>query len=122
MEIDELALALAGVAPDSRDPEVDWDKRGRLWSELATRAEGLLTSIVPGAFCTAQEWDNRLDYEAKLPDGTFVGEMISLDELTTSRLRETAERLRSRLAGDQVQFVNEIRPPIYIGGPLPKVR
>src|SRR4051812_5994469 len=116
MEIDELSSVLTGVPADSREPSIDWDERGRLWGELAAKAEELLRSIVPDAFCTAQEWDNRLDCAVKLPNARIVGEMISVDELTSERLGQTADRLRRKFAGEPVRLVSEIRSPIYIGG------
>jgi hypothetical protein len=122
MEIEQLVVALDGVPSDSTDPTIDWDHRGDLWSELATRAEEIVSSIVREAFCTAQEWDNRLDCSVKLRNGTIVGEMISLRELSRERLSETADRLRRKLAGEDVQLISEILPPTFIGGPLPNAR
>ncbi len=108
MEIDGIAMILAGVGSDSRDQGVDWDERSRLWAELAANATELLVAIIPEAFCTAQEWDNRLDCEVRLADGATVGEKIRIGELTT------AERLRRRRAGEPVQLVNPLSPPILI--------
>jgi hypothetical protein len=121
MEMDELVAALVGVPSDSTDPTIDWDHRGDLWTELATKAGELVSSVVPEAWCTAQEWDNRVDCSVKLRNGMIVGEMISLRELSRERLCETADRLRRKLAGEEVQLISEILPPTYIGGPLPKV-
>ena len=114
MEIDGIAMILAGVGSDSRDQGVDWDERSRLWAELAANATELLVAIIPEAFCTAQEWDNRLDCVVRLADGATVGEMIRIGELTTEWLEETAERLRRRRAGEPVQLVNPLSPPILI--------
>ena len=108
MAIDGLAMILAGVGSDSRDPDVDWDERSRLWAELAAKAADRLVAIVPQAFCTAQEWDNRLDCSVRLADGRIVGEMIRVDELTTERLEETAERLGRKHAGETVELVNPL--------------
>ncbi len=118
MQIEELVAALVSVPSDSSDPAIDWNERSQFWSELAAKADGLITSILPPAFCTAREWDNRIDCAVKQADGMIVGEMISLEELSAERLQETAKRLRRKLGGEHVQLVGEIRPPLYIGGPL----
>lgn len=121
MEIEELAAALAGVPADSSGPSIDWDHRGSLWTELAEKSEALLKSVAPDAFCTAQEWDNRIDCDIQQPDGSFVAEMIGLEEVNVDRILEAAARLRRRSLGEKAALINERGPPIYLGGP-PDVR
>ena len=82
--------------------------------EKAEQAERILRSVAPTAFCTAQEWDGRIDCQIRLADGSFAGEMIGLAELNEARLIATGERLRKKLQGIPVQLVNELRPPIRI--------
>ncbi|HEV2532143.1 hypothetical protein [Phenylobacterium sp.] len=93
---------------------VDWTRIDMLWRQLAAEAERIASSVAPGAFCTAQEWDQRIDCTIKLSDGKIVGEMILLSEVTVQRVEETAERLRRRLAGENVPLMNELWPPIRI--------
>jgi hypothetical protein len=83
--------------------------------EQAAQAQKILTSIAPGAFCTAQEWDGRIDCAVKLADGSIVTEMILLAELSEARIITTGERLQKRLQGLPVTLVNELRPPLRIG-------
>jgi hypothetical protein len=81
-------------------------------AEKAARdAEKLLTATIPEAACVPQEWDNRIDCIISLPDGSVVGEMIRLSDLSKERLKATAERLRMRLKGSPVRLVDEIRSP-----------
>jgi hypothetical protein len=122
MKIEELVAALVGVPADSRDLNIDWDRRGELWTDLAEKSELLLKSVAPEAFCTAQEWDNRIDCEVRQADGRFVAEMIRLEEVSADRVLRAAERLQRRTLGEDVQLVNERRLPIYLGGPPPTVR
>jgi hypothetical protein len=82
--------------------------------EQAEQAEKILRSVAPQAFCTAQEWDGRIDCAVRLADGTFAGEMIVLTELSEARLIATGERLRKKLRGIPVRLVNELRPPVRI--------
>ncbi|MGE5145621.1 MAG: hypothetical protein ACM3N5_02675 [Candidatus Eiseniibacteriota bacterium] len=83
--------------------------------EVAEQAERLLRSLVPNAHCTAQEWDNRIDCMAWLPSGKeVVGEMISINDVTEERIRETAERLKKRQLGIDVPLVNELWEPIRL--------
>ena len=82
--------------------------------EVAARAEGLLKAITPGAICVAQAWDGRIDCIIRLPDGTVVGEMVPLAEVTDSRIRATGERLSQRVSGRNVRLINELRPPVRI--------
>ena len=82
--------------------------------ERAAQARRILASIVPGAFCTAQEWAGRMDCVIRLEDGSVAGETIPLGELTEARLIATGERLQKKLHGLPVQLVNELRPPIRI--------
>ena len=79
--------------------------------EAVIEAEKLLSSIVPGGMCVAQDWDQRIDCLVKLPDGSLVGEMIGVKELTERRIRATGERLKKRVEGIDVPLVNEVRGP-----------
>ncbi|MFL6725545.1 MAG: hypothetical protein ACJ8FS_03395 [Sphingomicrobium sp.] len=79
--------------------------------DAAAQAEKLLRTIVAGAVCVAQVWDDRVDCVLRLSDGTLVGEMVSAGELTVSRIRATGERLRQRAHGVNVPLVNEVRQP-----------
>ena len=83
-------------------------------AERASQAECLLVQVAPGAACVPQEWDNRVDCVLKLADGTVVGEMVPLSDLTDSRIRETGERLRQRAEGDDVPLLNELHSPTRI--------
>jgi hypothetical protein len=83
--------------------------------EQAGQAQRILASIAPGAFCTAQEWDGRIDCAVKLPDGSIVTEMVLLAELSEARIIATGGRLQKKLRGLPVQLVNELRPPLRIG-------
>jgi hypothetical protein len=82
--------------------------------EVAARAEQWLNMMAAGAVCIAQDWDNRIDCLIRLPDGTVVGEMVALEEVTESRIRATGERLAKRSLGLDVALVDELRPPIPI--------
>jgi hypothetical protein len=86
---------------------------GSTVEEAAQCAEAILTSIVPDAHCVAQEWDNRIDCFIVL-DGVVIGEMIAHRDITERRIRETADRLRKRQAGEAVPLVNELRRPVGI--------
>ena len=79
--------------------------------DIAVQVEKLLGKIAPGAICVAQEWDCRIDCIVTLSDGTVVGEMISLTELTESSIRATGERLRLLGEGKDVSLVNDLRLP-----------
>lgn len=114
MTFEEYASELSKIRPEGSNAGVDWGKVTRLWVQLEKKAERLISSIAAGAFCTAQEWDHRLDCAIKLADGRVVGEMVALCEVNEQRLRETAERLRKRAEGGDVPLVNELRPPIRI--------
>jgi len=118
MTFEEYAAELSHIDPEEPNPDVDWKKVARLWVQLEKKAERLIHSIAPGAFCTAQEWDQRLDCTIKLADGNVVGEMVGLDEVTEQRLKATGDRLRKRAEGDNIPLVNEVLPPIRIV-PLP---
>jgi hypothetical protein len=83
--------------------------------EIAAKAERILTEVTPGAWCQAQEWDNRIDCGVKEPNGSIAVEMISLGEATETRIRATAERLSERQKGIQVPLQNPLPPPVYIG-------
>jgi hypothetical protein len=80
----------------------------------AARAEELLATVAIGAVCVAQEWDHRIDCLLRLPDGSVVGEMLPLNELTERRIRATGERLRKRAAGINVPLVNEVKGPVKL--------
>ena len=114
MLIRELVSQLVGVEPHSTDSTVDWDHRGKLWSQLETRAQEILRKTCPEAWCTAQEWDNRIDCLVRLKNGAIVGEMISLPDVTAARLTETASRLH-RPTGEDIDLIDPILPPAFIG-------
>jgi hypothetical protein len=82
--------------------------------EAAAEAQTLLSRLAHGAVCVAQEWNDRIDCLLKLPDGSVVGEMVPVSELTESRIREAGERLRQRGEGIEVPLVNELHPPVRI--------
>jgi hypothetical protein len=111
MTFEEYAAELSKVATDDRRPDIDWDRQTRLWVQLEKKAERLVSSIAPGAMCTAQEWDHRIECTLKLEDGTMVGEMIGLRDLTEDRLKEAGDRLRRLAEGEDVQLVDAVRPP-----------
>jgi hypothetical protein len=115
MTFEEYAAELSKIDPERSNPNVDWRKVTHLWVQLEKKVERLISSIAPGAFCTAQEWDSRIDCAIKLADGTVVGEMVGLNEVTEQRLREAADRLRQRVEGEDVPLVSELRPPLVIG-------
>jgi len=111
MTLEECAIQLRQCA----NPEaLEWARVDTLWHQAAVEAERIAKSVLPDAFCTAQEWDQRIDCAVKLTDGQIAGEMILLSELTEPRIKETAIRLRRRLAGDDISLVNELRRPILI--------
>ncbi len=83
-------------------------------NRLAGKAEALLATIAPGAVCVPQEWDERVDCLLTLADGRVIGEMFKVEELTDSRIRQTAERFRRWSDGVEVELVNPIRPPVKI--------
>ena len=82
--------------------------------EIAADAAKLLSRIAPGAVCVPQEWDNRIDCILKLPDGSVVGEMVPMSQLTEKRIRQSGDRLRKRREGIDVTLIDELRPPIRI--------
>jgi len=82
--------------------------------EIAERAERILSAVAAGAYCVPQEWDRRIDCVIKLPNGSVVGEMISLDNADEKRIREAGERLRQRWLGVDVELQDELKPPIRI--------
>jgi hypothetical protein len=84
--------------------------------EAAAEAEALLSTVAPGAVCVPQGWDDRIDCLIRLGDGSVVGEMVPLRELTQSRIIATEERLRQRANGVAVPLVNEVRSPGKITG------
>jgi hypothetical protein len=117
MQIETLAAEILDIA--ERSARVDWDRYDALWNKLTLMVEMLLNTQVAGAFCVAQDWDNRLDCSVQLPDGSIVGERVGLRGMTADRLNETAIRLGRYRAGDPVELVNPIRPPLYIGSGRP---
>jgi len=82
--------------------------------EIAAQAERILVAIVPGAWCQAQEYDNRIDCGVTQPDGKAAVEMISLEEATEERIKATGERLLQRKKGIPVPLQNEFWS-IFIG-------
>jgi hypothetical protein len=82
--------------------------------EIAADAEKLLSRIAPGAVCVPQEWDNRIDCILELPDGSVVGEMVPLSQLTEKRVRQSGDRLRKRREGMEVKLIDELHPPVRI--------
>jgi hypothetical protein len=82
--------------------------------EVAAQAQRVLASVAAGAFCVPQDWNQRIDCVLKLADGSVIGEMVNLDEVTERRIRATGERLRKRAEGIEVPLVNELRPPVRI--------
>ena len=82
--------------------------------EIAEKARRILQAIAPDAWCQEQEWDDRIDFSVKQPDGKIVSEWIELREITETRIRECSERLKLRHQGIHVALVNEIRPPILL--------
>lgn len=114
MTFEEYAAELSKIDPVGPNADVDWRKVTRLWVQLEKKAERLVSSIAPGALCTAQEWDSRIDCAIKLADGRVVGEMVGLKDLTERRLREAADRLRQRAEGENVPLVSELLPPLAI--------
>ena len=111
---EEYAAELSKLDPEVASLDADWKRITRLWVQLEKKAERLVSSIAPGAYCTAQEWDRRIDCKIKLGDGRVVGEKVGLSEVTEQRLMETGDRLRRRAAGESVPLVNELRPPALI--------
>ena len=80
----------------------------------AARAEKLLLVSLPSAVCIAQEWDERIDCFVRMPDGSLVGEMIPIAELTNARVLATGERLKKRFNGSLEPLLNEISSPTKI--------
>lgn len=85
-----------------------------LWAALENLAVEFLRPIVEGAFCTVQEWDNRIDCCIKLGDGRIVGEMVPLLGLTGSVLRESGERLKQRKLDENFALKDELWTPVRI--------
>jgi len=82
--------------------------------EVAAQAQTLLASVAAGAVCVPQDWDRRIDCVLKLADGSVIGEMVGLDEVTERRIRATGERLQKRADGIEVPLVNELQSPVRI--------
>jgi len=96
-----------------RERKVTERQLGNTVEEAAKNAETILRSIVSDGHCDAQEFDNRIDCFV-VHNGRVIGEMITLPEITEQRIRETADRLRRRVAGESVALVNELWEPILI--------
>ena len=77
----------------------------------ALEASRILKETLPGAWCVAQEWDNRIDCKVKLRDGRIVGEMVPRRVLTVERLSETAQRLKDFVDNGHGPLVGAILPP-----------
>ncbi len=92
---------------------LDGDDRKTI-SDIAELAEQVLQSVAPTAFVQAQEWDNRIDCSVKLPNGSVIGEMVSLQHATEARIRDAGVRLQQRLQGIDVPLENKLLPPILI--------
>ena len=114
MTFEEYATELSKVDPEGSNSDVDWTKVSQLWAELEEKAAHFVSSIAPGAFCTAQDWDRRIDCEIKLADGSVIAEMVGLEDLSEQRLRETGERLWRRAQGENIPLVDERAPPVLI--------
>ena len=82
--------------------------------EIGEIARHILSGICTEAWCQEQEWDSRIDFYVKQPDGTIVSEWIVLREITERLIKECAERLKLRHQGIHVALVNEIPPPILL--------
>lgn len=115
MTFEEYAVELLKVDPEGSSGAIDWTTVDRLWLELVNKAELLISSIAPGAHCTAQEWDRRIDCTIKLSETSVIGERVHLTKMTEQRLTETAKRLQQRAQGDSIPLVDELRPPLLIG-------
>jgi hypothetical protein len=85
---------------------------------LETLVGEILVSIVEGAFCTVQEWDNRIDCCLKLDDGTIVGEMVSLSGLNAQVIQAVGARLKLRRSDVSFKLQNELSPPVRISPSL----
>jgi len=73
-----------------------------------------LQELRPALCVCRKAWDNRIDCLLKLPDGSIVGEMVLVNELTERRLQATGERLQKRAEGIDVPLVNELQSPVKI--------
>jgi hypothetical protein len=82
--------------------------------EKALVAEHILSTIVSGVVCVAQDWDNRIDCLLSLPDGTVVGEMVPIAEFSEERIAATGLRLKKRSQGTAVELVNELKMPVRL--------
>ena len=82
--------------------------------EVAEKAEAILKTVAPTAYAAAQEWDDRIDCLIRLPDGSVVGEMVSLGEATEGRIREAGERIQKKFLGISVLLRDELWAPIRI--------
>jgi hypothetical protein len=82
--------------------------------QIAAQAEGVLSSIAPGAYCVVQEWDDRIDCLVQLANGRVVGEMIAIAEATEQRIRDAGTRLRQWQLGIPVALHDELPPPVLL--------
>lgn len=89
----------------SAEPDVS----AALWAELEEEVRRVLTAAEPQASCAARRKDRKIECAVRLPDGTEVGEMIALRDLTEERLEATGERLRRRAAGEKVPLVDPFK-------------
>jgi hypothetical protein len=110
MELDNIGAELTRRA--SLD---DWsEETDRLWVEATEQAGRVLSEAAPGAWCTAQEWDRRIDCTLKLDDGRMIGEMVTLADLSAERVAQAGDRLRRYAAGENVCLQNELTAPILL--------
>ena len=58
--------------------------------------------------------DDRIDCMIMLPDGSMVGEMISLSEATAIRFKEAAEKLLKRQRGISIPLQGVLHPPTFL--------
>ena len=114
MNLAEIIAELTAVPADDPRWRSDGERLDGLWSMLAEEVDSILADVSASSYCVAQAWDHRVDCHVRLPDGTVVGEMISLKDLTEDRLRQTGNRLRRKAAGDDVELVNALWRPLGI--------
>jgi len=82
--------------------------------EISEQAQKIVNAIAHDIWCQAQEWDDRIDCMAKLPDGSVIGEMIARTKATETRFKEAAERLLKRRQGIDIPLQDELQPPVLI--------
>jgi hypothetical protein len=113
--LDDLASELRLRSASHEPQQSDWTRIEELWLGLASEAERIVSSIAATAYCVSQEWDNRLDCMVNLADGSVVGEMVPLSEITGAQLLEVGGRLARKVNGESVRLENELWTPIGIG-------